>query len=82
MVPGERWTCEACNKPLVAARTMSGLIVRIDRDPSEYGTVLLQPHDGVLTAITMGGPLLDLARQAGVELRRNHLKSCDFAEVA
>jgi hypothetical protein len=58
MVPGERWTCEACNKPLVAARTMSGLIVRIDRDPSEYGTVLLQPHDGVLTAITMGGPLL------------------------
>ena len=73
---GERWNCEACGTRLIAAITMGGAIAPIELAPTADGNVLLQRRDsGELAAITMGGPLLDQAREAQVELRRNHFQS-------
>jgi hypothetical protein len=78
---GQSRDCTACGKPFVGARTMGGAIVPIEIDPDPNGNVLLQRRrDGTVVAITMGGQLLTLAREAGMELRVNHMTAHPAAE--
>jgi hypothetical protein len=78
--PGQRRECTACGKPLIGARTMGGSVAPIETEVHPQGNVLLQRHDGVLTAVTLGGRLHQLALEAGIQLRLNHFASCEDAE--
>lgn len=82
---GDRWECE-CGEQLVGALTSTGKVAPItlavyDESDAMAGNVWLgRRKDGTVICLTIGGPLLDLARAEGLALHLNHFANCTARE--
>lgn len=73
---GERWTC-VCGEELVGALTINQKVAPVTLRCKDNGNVWLgRNSEGVVICATLGGPLLDKARDVGVTLHLNHFADC------
>lgn len=74
-------TCIACGCPLIWSLSPAGARSPIERYPASDGNVLLLGAEplGVL-AIVLSKDALELARDRGMALRRNHFAQCPFKD--
>lgn len=72
--------CRSCGAPIVWAETVAGKLMPVDRDPVADGNVRLSLGPGGSTrSLTLSGPVLDEAREEGLELRLSHFVTCPQA---
>lgn len=76
---GERFPCDACGKPLIAARTKDGKLAPVTADVQLGGNVLVFQLTGV-ECRTFGGKVLEKLHAEGVPLRLNHFADCPQAD--
>ncbi len=79
--PGDRWDCEACGEPLVGALTINKKVAPIELAIADAGNVWLgRSKSGEVICATLGGPLLEKAREVGIALHLNHFAYCPQRE--
>jgi hypothetical protein len=85
--PGERWACEGCGCNLVGALTINGKVAPVELGTHTDGNVGLGrrdtpegPEGSEVVCATLGGPLLEKAREAGIALHMNHFATCPERE--
>lgn len=72
----ERRACQGCGEEIVGARTINGRVAPITVKAYDQGNVWLGKREGDLIAATLGGPLIEKAKESGIELHLNHFANC------
>ncbi len=77
---GDQWKCE-CGEKIIGALTINKKVAPVVLRPADNGNVWIGRNaEGMVVCATLGGPLLDKAREVGLQLHLNHFSDCPLRE--